>query len=201
MSARFRTSPAKQGHLDGACGFYAITNAIHLLEPDLEPAEIFRTTWQHFLRDGNPLRIIDGTTRGNIKNVLSRTISELNENYILTGPFGAPYSFDFEIPYWSNEKQRNREQVLNTLQSVSHRSGCVAIIGYRYAQGKNGDDYNHWTVIRESDADGMITHDSSGEKKKIFFSEIRIDSFAQQSHTTRPYNVYSSDIFVIRKIP
>jgi hypothetical protein len=33
--------PALQGELDGACGFYAMANGIHLLEPELALPEIF----------------------------------------------------------------------------------------------------------------------------------------------------------------
>jgi hypothetical protein len=198
MSARIKTIPAQQGNLDGACGFYAITNAIHLLEPDLAPSDIFRAAWKNFLKDGDPMRIIDGTTRGNLKKILSRTISEINESYTLTNTDESPYSFEFEIPYWYSEKSRERDDVLYILQSVNHRKGCVAIVGYSYAQSKNGNNYNHWTVIRESDQEGIVTHDSSGEKKKILFSEIRIDSFSQQSHSSRPYNIFSSDVFLIR---
>lgn len=197
MSVRIKTTPAQQGQLDGACGFYAITNAIHLLEPELAPSDIFRATWQNFIRDGDPMRLINGTTRGNLKKILSRTISEINSNYILTNSNGIPYSFDFYIPYWHSEKERARDDVLEVLRSVNHRKGCVAVVGYCYAQRKDSINYNHWTVIRESDTQGVITHDSSGEKKKILFSEMRIDSFSQQSHSTRPYNIFSGDIFLI----
>lgn len=170
MSARIKTIPAQQGNLDGACGFYAITNAIHLLEPDLAPFDIFRAAWKNFLKDGDPMRIIDGTTRGNLKKILSRTISEINESYTLTNSDESPYSFEFEIPYWHSEKSRGRDDVLDILQSVNHRKGCVAIVGYSYAQSKNGNNYNHWTVIRESDQQGIVTHDSSGEKKRKYYS-------------------------------
>ncbi len=41
MAIQQKIKAAKQGHLDGACGFYAIANAIHLLEPELTQKEIF----------------------------------------------------------------------------------------------------------------------------------------------------------------
>ncbi|HLD68439.1 MAG TPA: hypothetical protein VJA19_20660 [Pseudomonas sp.] len=65
---RRRRRGHQQGALDGACGFYAITNALQLLEPELSAEEIFRAAWQGFLRDGNPLALIDGTTRVMLRN-------------------------------------------------------------------------------------------------------------------------------------
>jgi len=41
MAIQLKVKAAKQGHLDGACGFYAIANAIHLLEPELKQKRDF----------------------------------------------------------------------------------------------------------------------------------------------------------------
>ena len=45
--------PALQGELDGACGFYAIANGIHLLEPELALPEIFPIILQQYVFDGD----------------------------------------------------------------------------------------------------------------------------------------------------
>lgn len=199
MTARIKIKPAKQGELDGACGFYAITNAIHLLEPDLTTSEIFSVVFRNFLLDGDPQRIIVGTNRGTIKNTLSRTISEINNDYTLSNNDGTPYAFNFTMPFWHSTKERSRDVVINTLRSANHRKGCVAIMGYGYAQDKNSPEYDHWTVIRDIDDDGIITHDSSVEKKRVLFSEIRVDS-SQKTNQVRPYNIYSRDVFLINRI-
>lgn len=200
MAARIKVKPARQGQLDGACGFYAITNAIHLLEPELSPPEIFRSAWQNFLADGDPMRILDGTNRGSLKKILSRTINKINASYNLTDQHGNPYEFKFSIPFWQSTKERSRDIIINTLKSACHKNGTVAIIGYEYSYSKQHDGYAHWTVIRDSDFDGIVTHDSSGEKRKIPFDEMRIDSFNLNSHISRPYNIYSSDIFLINAV-
>ena len=77
MSAS-RIKPAIQGHLDGACGFYAIVNAIHLLEPDIPQQELFNIAFSTFIQDGNPMAFIEGTSRGTIKNVLSRLLEYIH---------------------------------------------------------------------------------------------------------------------------
>jgi hypothetical protein len=198
MAARIKTKPKKQGELDGACGFYAITNAINILEPDLSPNEIFKTTLESFFIDGDPMRVLNGTTRGNLKNIISRTIDCINNCYFLTQNDGTPYSFTFEIPYWHYTKQRDRKEVIDTLRNANHKLGSVVIMGYQFSKGNSAPSYAHWTVVRDTTEDALIIHDSSNEKNNILYSEIRIDG-SQTTHTGRPFNIFSSDIFLIRK--
>lgn len=200
MVARIKVKPAKQGELDGACGFYAVTNAISILEPDLLPHEVFRMTWESFLVDGDPMRIIEGTTRGNLKNILSRTVEKINLGYDLTYENGNSYKLSFAVPYWRHAKDRERGEVIDVLREANYKKGCVAIIGYGFSKDDFAPPYAHWTVVKEVTEECMVTHDSSGEKKEIHFSEIRVDSFHQKSHVSRPFNVFSSDIFLVRKV-
>lgn len=201
MSARKISKAAKHGELDGACGFYAITNALHLLEPELEKSDVFKCVWESFLKDGNPMCIIKGTTRGSLKNILSRTIDAIHAGYELFDEEGKPYSFGISIPFWHHGKERDRNDVMNEIGQADFRNGSVVIIGYQYASLPQGEDEcNHWTVIREIKEDCLITHDSSYESKRIPLSAIRVDSFSQSYHSARPYNIYSQDVFVIKKI-
>jgi hypothetical protein len=73
--------PALQGELDGACGFYAIANGIHLLEPELALPEIFPIILQQYVFDGDPMGFVNGIARGSLKNTLSRTMALLNAEY------------------------------------------------------------------------------------------------------------------------
>lgn len=189
-----RIKPAQQGELDGACGFYSIVNAIHLIEPDLPKDMLFTQTISAFLYDGDPMRFVHGTNRGTIKNTLSRLLSYLHKNYdFFDDKTGHQYQFKFSLPYWSNDKARSRKDVLNLLEEASFKSGKVCIIGY----GNQGDE--HWTVVKQYKKENLITHDSSGESPKIELSQLRVDS-KQKSNVSRPYNIYSEDLIIIEKI-
>ncbi|MEE3662556.1 hypothetical protein V2I52_11590 [Brenneria sp. g21c3] len=189
--------PAKQGQLDGACGFYAIVNALHVLEPELEQKELFYITLSAFLSDGNPMGFVDGTRRGTIKNTLSRVISLLNKDYSFTDDKnGTPYQFGFNIPFWIKDKERNRKTVLDTLSSANYRRGQVCILGYEYCSAERA--YNHWTVIKNVRDNILMTFDSDEEARTISLDHARVDS-GQGRNNSRPYNIISGDIFIIYK--
>lgn len=191
-----RIKPAQQGELDGACGFYSIVNAIHLLEPDLPRDMLFTQTISAFLHDGDPMRFVHGTNRGTIKNTLSRLLSYLHENYdFYHDKSGYQYQFKFSLPYWSNDKDRSRKDVLNILEESSFKKGKVCIIGY----GNQEEGYDHWTVVKQAKKEHLITHDSSEESAKIELSQLRVDS-TQNSNVSRPYNLYTKDLIIIEKI-
>ncbi|MBB1440551.1 hypothetical protein H5202_18110 [Shewanella sp. SG41-4] len=199
MSAN-RIKPAKQGHLDGACGFYAIVNAIHLLEPDLPQKELFNITISTFIQDGNPMAFIEGTNRGTIKNVLSRLLEYIHSNYELTdNTTDEPYRIKFSIPYWVKDNDRSRKDVIDTLSQANYRKGTVCILGFGMNDGDELD-YAHWTVIKGFKDRCFITHDSGQEAKKINLDTIRIDS-QQRKNSQRPYNYFSEDIFILERVP
>tara|TARA_R110002126_G_scaffold92914_3_gene220332 strand:- start:650 stop:1258 length:609 start_codon:yes stop_codon:yes gene_type:complete len=199
MSAN-RIKPAKQGHLDGACGFYAIVNAIHLLEPDLPQKELFNITISTFIQDGNPMAFIEGTNRGTIKNVLSRLLEYIHSNYELTdNTTDEPYRIKFSIPYWVKDNDRSRKDVIDTLSQANYRKGTVCILGFGMNDGDELD-YAHWTVIKGFKDRCFITHDSGQEAKKINLDTIRIDS-QQRKNSQRPYNFFSEDIFILERVP
>ncbi len=195
MAIQLKVKAAKQGHLDGACGFYAIVNAIHLLEPELKQQDIFSYVFQEVIEDGNPMRFLDGTFRGSIKNSLSRVLKKLHEAYVFTSLDGTQYTINFEIPYWfgPEEKPRNREDALRILEAADHKQGNVVIMGYTYNDGSQ--DYAHWTVIKQC-KDGYLHTFDSGNEKKIALDNIRIDAHREQ-HASRPYNIISGDLFQI----
>lgn len=197
MTAHRKQNPSKQGELDGACGFYAITNLIAYLEPELSSEEIFRIVLQSFLYDGNPMRFVHGTNRGSIKNTLSRTLDTLHNEFVFAdNKTGQSYEWRFRIPYWQSQP-KNRQEVLDHIQESSHESGCASIIGYEYNDGVN---YNaHWTVITGLRNEKLFTFDSSGEQKTIPLSQVRIDAAPRSSHIARPYNICSRDLFTIWK--
>jgi len=197
MTARRKLTPSKQGELNGACGFYAITNAIAYLEPDLSAEDIFKIVLQSFLYDGDPMRFFHGTNRGSIKNTLSRTLAALHNEYVFTDDkTGQSYEWKFQLPYWQS-KPKNRKDVLDHIQNSDRKTGRVSIIGYEFNDGVN--DYAHWTVITGLRDEQLFTFDSSGEQKTIPLANVRIDAAPQSRHITRPYNIGSRELFTIWK--
>lgn len=196
-----RIKPSKQGDLDGACGFYAVVNALKSLEPDLDAQELFTQTLRSHLYDGDPMRFINGTNRGSIKNVLSRVIEYLHENFTFTdNKSGLEYEFCTKMPFWRADKERNRQSMLAVLKQADFKAGKVCIIGYGYGDGNGEANYAHWTVVTKFSDDGLHLFDSDREKKFISFDSIRVDS-KQYSNVARPYNIYSEDIFIISREP
>jgi hypothetical protein len=81
----------------------------------------------------------------------------------------APYRIKFSIPYWINDNERSRKDVIDTLLQANYRKGTVCILGFGMNDGEL--DYAHWTVIKGFKDGGFKdgcfnTHDSSGEAKK-----------------------------------
>lgn len=194
-----RLLPAKQGHLDGACGFYAVVNAINLLEPELPQQELFNVAISAFIQDGNPMAFVEGTNRGTIKNVLSRLIAYIHSTYELTdNKTNQAYQLTLSIPYWIKNTARSRQDIIDILSQSDYHKGTVCILGYGMNDGE--DDYEHWTVVKALKGDNVITHDSSGEAKKISLDTVRVDSKLTK-HSQRPYNFYSEDLFIIERVP
>ena len=197
MTAK-RLKPAKQGQLDGACGFYSIVNAIHLLEPELPPQELFSEAISAFIQDGDPMAFVEGTRRGTVKNVLSRVIGYIHSYYELTDDkTNQPYQLTFSIPYWVKDTERSRQDVIDILGQSNYRKGTVCILGYEMNDGVNS--CKHWTVIKGFKDDNVITHDSGGGAKKISLNTVRVDSKLSK-HSQRPFNFLSEDIFVIQRV-
>ena len=193
MAIQQRFKPAKQGQLEGACGFYAIANAIHLLEPELKQQEIFYWAFKGFLQEDNPRRLLDGTYRGSIKNTLNQVLKKLHEEYIFTLN-GNPYTINFEIPYWLDVKPRTRNDVLERLRAVDYKQGNIALMGYHYNDGNT--EYANWTVVGQCKNEYLYTFDSSNEAKKIALDDICIDAKHDQN-VSRSYNVVSGNLFQI----
>jgi hypothetical protein len=188
-----RIKPAKQGELDGACGFYAIVNAIHALEPSFDKPELFSQVLAAFLRDGDYMSYFNGTRRGTIKNTLSRVLDYLNSHFDMyhdkTQEF---YEFEFSIPYWLGDTSRNRKQVLEQMAQADNAKNCVCIVGYDHQTG------GHWSVVKKVSDRGLHMLDSGNEKSIIPPDDLTIDS-SRNPGPSKQYNFTSEDIFVIRK--
>lgn len=197
-----RIKASEQGDLDGACGFYAVVNALRSLEPDLNAKELFTQTIKAHVVDGNPMSFVEGTRRGTIKDVLSRVLDYIHSHYSLTdNASGDSYIIESKFPYWHLGKERSRDEVISVLKSADFKSGVVCIIGYDYNSGiENDSPYSHWSVVSKANELGLHLIDSSEEKKFISFDEVRVDSVKQKHNSARPYNICSGDVIVVSRI-
>jgi hypothetical protein len=144
---------------------------------------------------GDPMRLVDGTNRGSIKNVLSRTLHSLNNDYeFVEDRDGSPYQLAFKMPYWK-AKPATRAEVLSHLGKTGCINSTVAMIGYSYSDLEK--EYHHWTVIKALKDDALYTFDSDNEGKKIFLDAVRFDDARKGSHISRPYNINSRDLFLV----
>lgn len=194
--------PQKQGELDGACGLYSVTNALNLLT-GIDPDVTFRCLVESMLQDKNPMCFVDGMRRGTLRDIISRTFKRLNEGGIklideFTGEKYMP-NLSFQIPYWQSEPT-NRSELIKLMKSIDlNKNGVVAIMGYEFSQHKHTPSYAHWTVIKKVTDKSLITFDSSGERKVIPWSKVRISSSNDDKkfHSETPYFLFPKDLFLI----
>ncbi|MGR3983487.1 hypothetical protein [Pseudoalteromonas sp. 1181_04] len=188
-----RVKPVKQGDLDGACGFYAIVNALKTLEPDLNENELFTQVIGSYMVDGDFKNFFEGTRRGSIKNTLSRVIEYINNRYdLFDDKTNELYKLKFTIPYWYKDTPRTRKKVLEKINQADNGKNMVCIIGYEHEHG------GHWSVVKKISAKGMHMVDSSYEKPIIPLDETRVDG-NQKPSKSKPYKLDSDDIFIIEK--
>ncbi|MFH0226220.1 hypothetical protein ACGRPS_17090 [Vibrio furnissii] len=193
---RKSVKPARQGDLDGACGFYAIVNAIHILEPELDRIKLLDWAMRGYLVDGDPMNFFRGTYRGSVKNTLRRLIDRLNNHpdfELVDDMTNVAYEFDFSMPFWMDCP--DREKVLEYLTNANNKEGRVCIMAYDYDDGDR-EPYAHWTVIKGVTDGQLLTHDSSGEIRKIGLDRLRVDA-ENNKHKSRPFNIRGKDIFII----
>ena len=199
MSSR-RIKPAKQGQLDGACGFYAILNAMTALEHSLQRKEVFTQVIAAFMQDGNFSKYFDGTKRGTIKNTLSRVIDYFNTEFeFFDDKTQECFQFEFSIPYWLKGTSPSRKEVLEYLDLADNGKEYICIVGYDFYTGDPNEPLGgHWSVVRKTSEKGLHMLDSSEEKSIIPLGELTVDS-SRNPGPSKPYNLTSADIFIIRK--
>jgi hypothetical protein len=181
-----KQSPAKQGDFDGACGFYAVGNALSLLHPGTPIDKIFYAIFEHYIKNHNDAAtFVNGMYRTKLNEILMGAIDSLQ--------------FDCAVyrPFWNNPA-KTFKLFHETLLANALGDNCVAIVGYDYSKGDDSDWYSHWTVLKKATTKTLITHDSDNELKRIAVSKCRIwDNKARNK--TKPYKIASTDLFLLSK--
>lgn len=178
--------PKKQGDHDGACGFYAIGNALKLLYPRFNTDKIFEAIFStYFELHDTGRHLIQGTNRVQLTNILKGTLEKL------------PLSVTVQTPFWNGLASLNefRTAVIGHLS----KANTAAIVSYFfYKDQSNEDDFGHWTVLQRATAKSVYTFDSSYAKSRIGFNEMRV-ARDLKPHTTRPYLFRSSELFLLKR--
>jgi hypothetical protein len=186
--------PQKQGSQDGACGFYAMGNALLRLCPELSVDKIFYEIFKYYTKKGKPIHFIEGLYRNKLNEILSHVVEVLKDK-------GFPGEIDIVRPYWTNASvafsdfnKKLDEHFNNTNHTIA-----VAIIGYAYCKNDPEEDgYAHWTVITKKTPKRLYTFDSDQERKFLPLSMCRIWD-ERQKHRVKPYKIQPTETFLLSR--
>jgi hypothetical protein len=188
--------PQKQGSQDGACGFYAIGNAISILVPGVPIDEIFKEIFKYYLENENGEHFIEGLYRNKLNTILAHTTEILNTTETLNG-----YNIKIYRPFWSNTALSIKEFKENIVYHFNTNDKATAIICYEYCKDDPENDwYSHWTTILGLTEKSMCIFDSSFDRKFIPFSKCRIWD-DKQKHKARPFKIDSTATFFLSAAP
>lgn len=181
--------PQKQGSQDGACGFYAIGNALYLLCPELGVDRIFHSLFRSYFREVASDHFVEGMGRVLLSQLLSATIAA----------FETPsWAVEVRRPFWTTAPAHLADYKAVLRAHFARPEPAVAILGYAYCRRVGGTRYEHWTVIRGLTTRTMRTFDSAHERKLVPFSECRIAGSFRQ-HRRRPYLLKPTELFLLTR--
>jgi hypothetical protein len=183
-----KPKPQKQGAQDGACGFYAIGNAISILTPKVPVDEIFRIIFKYYLRNENGEHFIEGMYRNKLNSILTHTVETLNAKGHGIGVYR---------PFWNSTACSLGEFKASIIEHFEVNKNATAIMGYEYCRkDPECDYYSHWTTIKRTTKKSLYTFDSDQERKFIPLSKCRIWD-DKQKHKSRPYKIDTTATFFL----
>lgn len=181
-------SPQKQGSQDGACGFYAIGNAVSLLCPELGVDRVFHAVFRAYLREVAADHFVEGMGRTLLSQLLGATVAALERGDAI----------EVARPFWT-VRPANLAGYKQVLRAHFGRPGpTVAILGYEFCRRLDGPQYSHWTVIRGLTSRSWRTFDSAHERQLVPFSLCRISGVFSR-HRTRPYLLKPHETFLLSR--
>lgn len=184
--------PQKQGSQDGACGFYAIGNALSILYPKLPVDEIFYEIFKYYIDNGDPNQFIEGIYRNNLNKVLSHVVEVLK---------GKGHPVDIGTPYWNTAtvSLKDFNKKLDEHFNNKNNAVAVAIIGYAYCKNDpDKDSYAHWTTVTRKTPKRLYVFDSDQDRTFLSLSMCRIwDN--KQRHTAKPYKIQPTETFLLSR--
>jgi hypothetical protein len=185
-----RRKPQKQGSQDGACGFYAIGNALSLLAPEVSVDRIFHCVFRAYYRDLAAEHFLEGMGRVLVSRILLGAVKAL-ETPLWTVSVGRPF--------WTSPPATLAAYKAALATHLGRPEPAVVILGYRYCRQIGGTSYEHWTVIRGLTRRTMRTFDSARERAMVPFSQCRISGSFRQ-HRSRPYLLRPTQTFLLARV-
>lgn len=148
IAKRVCTKPYTQGELDGLCGLYAAINAIRLHSKVNYRAsqDIFLGSLKLLSNDYDiPSIVFDGITRACLSKILNFVAKE-------TAKKGKPVHLSW--PFYKR-KSTNLDVLWKAIDSFMHATEGNSVI-----LSISGNDWGHWTVVKEITPQTIILFDS-----------------------------------------
>ena len=176
--------PRRQGAFDGACGFYAVANALSLVSPKTVSRDDFSVLLEVLAPDtGLPKQFFAGTRRNEVNRMLTALVR--NEKFADVSVYR---------PYWAGAHIGLRDYWVRLAEHFDNRS-AAAIVKYAH-EPSSASRYNHWTVVRGVTKSSLLLFDSDGAAR-ISRKRARLwDDL--ECHKGRPYALDYTATFLLR---
>lgn len=176
--------PKRQGAFDGACGFYAVHNALGLLYPNTVTEDDFSTLLYALSKSAVPRQFFAGTGRNELNQMLVRLVADDRfSRTVVSRPWWGGGTVALG-DYWSR------------LESHLDGERAAAIVAFRHEPDPERT-YYHWTVVRKVTTASLVLHDSAGlarlpRKRSRMWDE-------KASHASRPFALQHPWTFLLRR--
>jgi len=191
--------PAKQGDFDGACGFYAIANALFLLLGDQGQSKdtIFNTLYQAFYTLNTP------DDRNKAYKFMQEGIdgNELATLVKKTGKHLAIKNVKIKLHQITPSQIITTAALHKQLQHHLVDDKTVAIVAFEYGKQENNRDYyNHWVVIYSITPKTFKTFDGFISRIAINQCGVKPSLVYQDEYIAtplKPFTISRSNVYII----
>jgi hypothetical protein len=173
--------PFEQGALDYCCGFYALANAVKLIDRKMSNGEsvvLFRKA----------LKCLEKKRKRKLSSVAGVGLTTGELNLILREVISNRYDITVQRPFY-RIKRPFLNKILKDINDFMTEGPKRAVIA---ALGGEGND--HWTVVAKITGKEIHFYDSSGIKKLR-----RGKCTAATASSIKPYSLCKKDIFFLSK--
>ena len=178
--------PKRQGAFDGACGFYAVHNAVSLICPKLVSDDDFSVLLQALSTDGFPRQFFQGTGRNQLNSMLTRLLAD-----------GRFEDVTIQRPFWTGAATLGG--FWTAIEHHLNEPRTAAIVGFNHARAAGDDEYSHWSVVCGATSKTFTLHDSAADLslRRILRRRSRVWD-DKSHHSGRPYCFDTVATFLLR---
>ncbi|MDR3557146.1 MAG: hypothetical protein P4L55_20525 [Syntrophobacteraceae bacterium] len=180
--------PEQQGSQDGACGFYALGNALAIVCPKVRRNidAIFKEIYDFYLKDHDGSHFLAGMGRNMLNDLASHVLTHISKYY--------DQDVSVKHPFWARRANTLGEWRKTLNAHFQDNPDGAAIIAYEYCKDAVEAE-SHWTVIKKMTSTSIFTFDSSNERKYIPFRLCRIWD-DKSKNKARPYKIDTTSTFL-----